>query len=154
MITESPQELISLWEQILTGTYDATAAFSATAPTETTEVFAETLAEESQISGEDVAQQTAAAGGTQEAAASEGLTKSEILATGRTLMDATWVLWQSLEDNVQEQMRVQAQAVAQQAAQRAKAYWSQLTPEEQASTKIRAEQAAQHAVAYWQSLPA
>jgi len=152
MVTQSPQELISLWEQILTGTYDATAASSTTAPAETTEVFAETLAEESQVA-EETDQGEPTADGTEDST-SGGVTQSQILATGQDILGAAWTLWQSLDEEVQEEMRVHAQTMAQQAVQRAKAYWEQLTPEEQVAAKTRAKQAAQQAVAYWQSLPA
>ncbi|WP_448383759.1 hypothetical protein [Desulfosoma sp.] len=153
MVTQSPQELISLWEQILTGTYDPAAASSATAPTETTEVFSETLAEESQMVAEETEQGEPATDGAEDLT-SDTVTKSQILATGQDILGAAWTLWQSLDEEVQEQMRLHAKTMAQQAAQRAKAYWSQLTPIEQAAAKSRAKQAAQHAVAWWQSLPA
>ncbi len=152
MVTQSPQELISLWELILTGAYDASATASSAAP-QTTEVFEETLTEEvqAQETGTSATSET-----TSETASSEGAsgTRSEILSAGRALMDAALILWQSLDQDVQEQMRLQAQNTAQQAALRAKAYWNALTPEAQQSAREKAEQAADKAVSYWQSLPA
>lgn len=152
MVTQSPQELISLWELILTGAYDASAPASSAA-SQTTEVFGETLIDEVQAQ-ETGTSSTSEASSDMSPAEEAPRTQSEILAAGRAFMDAALVLWQSLDENVQEQMRLQAQNTAHQAAMRAKAYWNALGPEAQQAAREKAEQAADKALAFWQFLPA
>lgn len=148
MIITSPEELIHLWEQILTGTYDSSTAVSTAAPAETSsESFETVLEEESAVESTTVET-------SEDVSTAQGPTKSEILATGRTILGAAVALWQSLDETVQEQMRIQASAVAQQAAVRAKSYWNALSPEAQAEAQAKAQKAVDNALEFWQSLPA
>ncbi len=148
MIITSSEELIHLWEQILTGTYDGSTSSTAAAGAEpASESFEVVLAEESAAGqAEDPS--------SGDVPAQEGPTKSQILETGSAIVGAAVSLWQSLDETVQEQMRAHASAMAQQAAMRAKSYWDALTPAEQAEAYAKAKEAAANAVARWQSLPA
>lgn len=154
MIIETPQELISLWEQILTGTYEASPSTPA-ATSMPSESFDDAMAAAG-VSEAPAPEEITPTPETppDESDSASGVTKSQILATGTAFLGAAVSLWQSLDEETQEAMRAHAQIMASQAATRAKAYWDPLPSEQQAQVRTDAQQKAHKARARWQALPA
>lgn len=151
MVIESPQELIRLWEQILTGTYISTSSPPASVSA-SSESFDEALVSEVDASQPPLEPEENMP--LEPTPAEEGPTQPQILASGSAIIGAAASLWQSLDEETQAITRAQAQILASQAATRAKAYWNALSPEQQDAALPNAREKAQSAKAFEISLPA